>query len=60
MLKNDPQNELERTALIIASVMPCRLCPYPCKAKENSSMANCASHWVLIMIHNVLHPDEKL
>lgn len=56
----NPQNELERTAQAIASVMECRLCPSPCKAKEHSSMANCASRWVLIMTHNVLHPDKKL
>lgn len=56
----NPQNELERTAQAIASVMPCTLCPSPCKAKENSSMANCVSRWVLIMTNNVLHPNEKL
>lgn len=29
----------------ITHVMPCDKCPYPCKAKRNSSQANCDRHW---------------
>ena len=59
----EPRNELERTAQAIASVMPCRLCPSQCKAKEKlgfSSMANCVSRWMAIMMHVVAHPYDKM
>lgn len=29
----------------ISETMQCDKCPYPCKAKENSSQANCVMHW---------------
>lgn len=46
----EPKNELERVAQTIASCMPCHCCPcQQCKAKENSSMANCVRHWMETM-----------
>ncbi len=51
----EPRNELERTAQAIALCMPCQLCPDPCKAKENSSMANCVHQWMKIMVNAVNH-----
>lgn len=29
----------------ISETMQCDKCPYPCKAKEKSSQANCIRHW---------------
>lgn len=29
----------------ICTTMQCDKCPYPCKAKQQSSMANCVAHW---------------
>lgn len=29
----------------ISETMPCDKCPYPCKAREKSSQANCVMHW---------------
>lgn len=29
----------------ITHTMQCDKCPYPCKAKENGSQANCDKHW---------------
>lgn len=29
----------------ITDIMPCDHCPYPCKAKERSSRANCDIQW---------------
>jgi len=43
------ESELERVAESIASCMLCRLCPNPCKARDNSSMYNCVSHWMEII-----------
>lgn len=46
----EPKNELERVAQAIASWMPCRCCPCDqCKARENSSIANCVHHWMETM-----------
>lgn len=43
-------DELERVAQTIASCMQCRCCPCDqCKARENSSMANCVRHWMETM-----------
>ncbi len=33
----------------IVDSMACKNCPYPCKAKKNSSYANCAMHWSKIL-----------
>ena len=43
------ESELERVARSIASCMQCGLCPNPCKARDNSSMHNCVSHWMEII-----------
>lgn len=33
----------------ISETMTCDKCPYPCKAKEHSSMANCVAQWAKIL-----------
>ena len=33
----------------ITGIMPCACCPYPCKAKENSSRSNCVRQWYKIL-----------
>lgn len=33
----------------ISETMQCDKCPYPCKAKEKSSQANCVRHWSEIL-----------
>lgn len=33
----------------ISETMICKKCAYPCKAKENSSIANCVFHWTEIL-----------
>ena len=33
----------------ITSCMPCPICPYPCKAKNDSSKANCSRRWYEIL-----------
>ena len=33
----------------ISETMTCDKCPYPCKAKENSSKANCVMRWSEIL-----------
>lgn len=33
----------------ISETMTCNRCPYPCKAKGESSMANCVMHWSEIL-----------
>lgn len=52
-----PESELERVAQSIASCMQCRLCPNPCKARDNGSMYNCVSHWMEI-IRNAVKDSE--
>ena len=54
-----PLNELDRVAQAIASVMKCELCPNPCKAKENSSMANCVMQWRTTMKNAVLGKTDN-
>ena len=41
--------EIEKIIKSITSVMPCEKCPYPCEAKENSSLANCHRRWFEIL-----------
>jgi len=43
------ESELERVAQSIAQCMHCGLCLNPCKARNNSSMYNCVSHWMEII-----------
>lgn len=33
----------------ISETMTCDKCPYPCRAKENSSQANCVAQWADIL-----------
>lgn len=33
----------------ISETMTCNKCPYPCKAKSNSSMYNCVKQWCYIL-----------
>lgn len=33
----------------ITATMTCDKCPYPCKAKENSSLSNCMMRWSEIL-----------
>lgn len=33
----------------ISETMTCVKCPYPCKAKEQSSQANCVTNWSEIL-----------
>lgn len=37
--------EEEKILKAITHNMSCDKCPYPCKAKEHSSQANCDKHW---------------
>ena len=39
----------------ISETMVCEKCPYPCLARENSSHANCVSHWAETM--SKISPD---
>ena len=39
----------------ICVTMLCDECPYPCKAKQHSSMANCVAHWSELL--SKLNPD---
>lgn len=39
----------------ICTTMQCDKCPYPCKAKQHSSMANCVAHWSELL--SKLNPD---
>lgn len=42
--------ELEvRVLKAISATMTCDKCPYPCKAKEQSSQANCVMNWSEIL-----------
>lgn len=39
----------------ISETMICEKCPYPCNAKEHSSLANCVMHWSEIL--SQINPD---
>lgn len=38
-----------RVLKAISETMTCDKCPYPCKAKEQSSQANCVTNWSEIL-----------
>lgn len=42
----------------ISRSMTCDICPYPCEAKEKSSLSNCNSHWCDILC-NMEIKDRK-
>ena len=44
----------------VANVMSCDRCPYPCKAKEHSSPANCFYHWYDILASMEKEPVEDV
>lgn len=51
--------EEARIIKAISETMPCGKCPYPCKAKEKSSQANCVRHWGDILSHINPNADWK-
>jgi len=39
----------------ISETMTCEKCPYPCKSKQNNSLANCVMRWSEIL--SQINPD---
>lgn len=44
----------------ICRSVSCDICPYPCKAKVNSSMANCITHWFDILSNIEIKDREEV
>ena len=44
----------------ISRSMTCDICPYPCGAKQKSSIANCNSHWIEILSNMEIKDREEV
>ena len=44
------EHDVAKVIMAITSVMECRICPYPCEQKQDSSLYNCNHHWYEILM----------
>lgn len=59
-ISSEPSISMAKIINAISRSMTCDICPYPCKAKGKSSMANCNSHWIEILSNMEIKDREEV